>query len=82
MNNSEVKWLILDSADGERTLKQHAFIPKGINLHGDVYIANISACGKIVAYDQDEKPEKFIHLDAEPLYKDKACGTCRKLLNI
>lgn len=80
-NILKVKWVTLDSGDGERTLKQHGFIPKSVlrrRTH-ERYHGNISLCGKIYAGNQNEESEDHADLVGEVLSKDKACKKCLKV---
>jgi len=65
--NREIKWVTLDSYDGTRTLKQHAFASKGFSL-----------CGKIRAIDQDEDTIALEELISEEK-NENACKMCVKI---
>ena len=72
-------WKTLDSWDGERTGKQHAFIGK-ISRGGNN--RNISLCGKYCQINEDEKPELFEKVEAEGseiVNKEKACKLCLRV---
>lgn len=72
-----VKWLTLDSMDGERSIKQHAFIAKIKTApYSCDYSGNISLCGKIVATREGPEELAIEEIDSEPLDESNVCKTC------
>lgn len=74
------KWYTADSFDGERTLKQHYYIPamRG-KFYEDSYLGNRTAClikGGIV-----NENEKFINID-EIIEEESGQNSCKKCLKI
>jgi len=72
-------WKTLDSWDGERNGKQHAYIGK-ISRGGNN--RNISLCGKYTQIGEDGKSEMFnkvIEDGGEILNKEKACKLCLRV---
>ena len=72
-------WITLDSFDGERSLKQHCFIPtmsKGGNER------NKSLCGNVIAGNDEGKSAIFetLYERDEPI-KGNACKACLRLFN-
>ena len=78
----KIVWSTLDSADGERTLKQHAYIEAERNPswnHAKKYMGNIQLCNhKGGAHDGD----KFLSLeeiDSEIIDINNCCKKCLKI---
>ena len=76
----KIKWLTLDSGDGERTLKQHGFIlfPHIPRFSGEMFNGNRSLCGRIKVMDENEDFVEFSLLEEEPLNREKVCKKCLK----
>ena len=72
-------WITLDSFDGERSLKQHCFIPK-ISRGGNY--RNKSLCGNVIAGNDEGKAALFHTLIKrdEPI-DDNVCKSCLRLFN-
>ena len=72
----------LESREGERKLKQHAFVPKyDSNLR---CVRNISLCGMIFAVDEWNKAKFFTEMlreGSEKLDKENICKRCLLLIN-
>jgi hypothetical protein len=78
MDSTQIKWMALDSADGQRSLRTHGFIPKvrKRKYTGEEYIGNISLCGKVVVGNEDEQIEVFENIDNEGYLNKNVCHTC------
>lgn len=75
-----VKWLTLDSMDGERSIKQHAFVhrTKTEFYTGIDYSGNTSLCGKIVATKEGPEELTIEEIESEPLDENNVCKICLK----
>lgn len=75
----DIKWHTPDSADGERTLKQHAFISaKRGHWYSEKYDGNKSLCSKSGVHDGDV----YVSIDKveeEPFNPKTACSRCFKI---
>jgi len=70
-------WKTLESGDGERTLKQHAFIPKYNGRYNDY--RNISLCGKIREgndWGMSRLISEMWDEGSEIVNEEKACKRC------
>lgn len=74
----EILWITLESEKTEKSLKQHAYVPK-MSRGGNK--RNISLCGKYKQIADDEKPELFNNMVGEKLYLPNVCKTCLKKFN-
>lgn len=75
-----VKWATLDSCDGERTLKQHAFKPaiRRVPWTNEEYSGNQALCEKRAGVmNEKEEFEPFDKIEGEPM-SDNCCKRCRK----
>ena len=74
-----VKWLTLDSMDGDRSIKQHAFTGKTkTDFYTGKYEGNISLCGKIVATKEGPEELTIGEIESEPLNENNVCKICLK----
>lgn len=78
LEKTKIVWATLDSSDGERSLKQHAYkeYPRG-KWYEEQYSGNKTLCGKGGAHDGD----KFVNIDdieSEEMKSD-CCQNCLKL---
>ncbi len=79
VSNFTVVWKTLDSMDGERTLKQHAFIPdKRGAFYEDKYDGNKALCSKSGIHDGD----KFVNIENELSEDIDEVSYCKKCLKI
>jgi hypothetical protein len=78
----ENKWVTLENESGTASLKQHCFIPYEATSRytGELYVGNISLCGKVWAGNGDEEIEMFYLLDGETQHP-AACKRCLKVYN-
>lgn len=76
---TEIKWVTLDNANGEKSLKQHAFIAKvkKDKWTREDYLGNISLCKRVYAsgWRDEERAQDFNELDNEPV-SNNACKIC------
>ncbi len=79
VSNCTVVWQTLDGMDGERTLKQHAFIPaqRGA-FYEDKYNGNKALCSKSGIHDGD----KFVNIENEYSEEINEGSCCKKCLKI
>lgn len=86
----KIKWASVDSYDGTRTSKLHAFKAKLVRDYirviglgkipdGDSYEGTISLCGLIRPIDENEKRMSLDAMHEEPFIQDQACKICVKL---
>jgi len=64
---TEIKWRTLDNLEATNTLKQHGFISDGDG--------NISLCGKIIHYNEEEMHACIDEIIDEGM-RDKCCKLC------
>jgi hypothetical protein len=77
-----MKWLTLKSINGEKSIKQHAFIAKTKNnYYTGEYSGNISLCGKVVA-SEDGEEISYNKIVSETINKNNACKRCLKYKSI
>ncbi|MGE8528493.1 hypothetical protein [Chryseobacterium rhizosphaerae] len=80
MENRKIVWSTVESMDGERTLKQHAYIETNRGaFYEQKYSGNKALCNKGGVSDGD----KFVHIndiDTEEI-KDNCCKKCLKIYN-
>lgn len=76
-----IKYVTLDSEDGERSLKQHAFRPvvSEMNFTGELYVGNESLCTGIYAGNESENVEGWEQLENEPV-SPKLCKICQRVI--
>lgn len=77
----DVKWATLDTSDGSRSIKQHAFVAKKrrLAITLEEFVGNKSLCGKITVSNEDENPEEFSKIIGEPM-KEDCCQICKGVL--
>ena len=77
----EVKFLTLDSADGERTFKQHAYkaYQRKKYYENEPYKGNKQLCNKGGVYNEFDRYEDFDELYSEIVDVDNCCKTCLKI---
>lgn len=84
-----IKWVSLDTIDGEGSLKQHCFKSRIAKEKwtGEPYEGNVSLCGNVTvaSFEREEEQEAFSKLEAE-LHHSDSCKSCSraaaKILNI
>lgn len=78
---SEVKWMALDSVDGERSLRTHGFIPKvrKRKYTDEEYVGNVSLCGRVVCGNENEEIEAFENIVNEGYLLKTVCKKCLSL---
>lgn len=78
--SKNVKWVTLDNATGESTLRQHGFKPKTrrSRFSNGEYLSNVSLCGKIVVGNEDEEIEHWELIVGE-IKSDSCCKTCDRI---
>jgi hypothetical protein len=78
-----VKWFSPDSADGERSLKQHAFIAytrKRAWTHEE-YEGNRAVCNrKAGIMNENEEFDPIDKIEGEELKEDR-CAVCKEILS-
>lgn len=74
-----MKRVTLDNSTATATLKQHIYISKERKRRytGEVYIGNISLCGKFGAANENEEYENLDVLQGEAK-SNNFCKTCEK----
>ena len=79
--SKNIKWFTPDSEDGERTLKQHAFIHKirKAKYTREEYNGNISLCGRIAISEDGERSCDWVAIEAEMHSPLKACKLCNSI---
>ena len=80
---SKIVWSTLDSADGERTLKQHAYIEAERNPswnHAKKYIGNKQLCNSKGGVHDGDKFVSINDIDYEEI-KDNCCKKCLNIFN-
>lgn len=75
-----IKWVTPESADGERTLKQHAFVHhvRSSPYIGEPYNGNRALCNKGGIMNEREEYEPIDKITSEDQVED-CCKICRKL---
>lgn len=79
------KWFTPTSADGQRTLKQHAFrSAKRLDWRTqESYIGNRALCSaRIQLTKEGPEPLTIEEIDGEPLDEENACKKCKKMRGI
>lgn len=83
--NQEIVFLTLDSFDGDRSIKQHAFKSKiyKTKWFEEEYEGNISLCGKIKAAMDEDKYSSIEELkdEQEELNENRCCKKCLEIYN-
>lgn len=81
VKEKQVKWMALDSADGERSLRTHGFIPivRKREYTDEEYIGNISLCGRVVCGNENEEIEDFANIENEGYLLKNVCKKCLSL---
>lgn len=77
----KIKWCTLDSYDGERTLKQHAFVSafRKRSITRETYEGNHALCNhRAGVMNENEEFEPFDKIDAE-VQKPDCCAVCARL---
>lgn len=77
----KVKWVTADSADGERTLKQHAVFAaiRDREWTREEYPGNRALCNHSAGItNENEEFEDFDKIDGEP-QKEKCCAVCARI---
>lgn len=76
----DVKWFTPESADGERTLKQHAFVHhiRSYPYIGVPYNGNKALCSKGGIMNECEEYYTIDKIESEA-QKDNCCKICRRL---
>ncbi len=83
-NRKDVKWVTLDSADGEHSIKQHAFVSKERKYPYTLepYPGNTSLCNQIRASDPNTGDTDSSWKDLENEFiKESCCKNCLKVYN-
>lgn len=79
--NLIIKWMTLVNSDGTATLRQHGFIENGFRnrrYSNELYLSNISLCGKVWVGNGNEENEDFAKLTDAEIMKDSACKICQR----
>lgn len=79
----KIKWVTLDTMDGERSLKQHAFKHRDAKVPwtAEPYEGNVSLCGNVHASSpyNEELQEAFSKLNGESVDTSNICKSCLRL---
>lgn len=83
ITTDSIKWFAPDSEDGERSLRQHAFVHKVCKTAWirEEYNGNISLCKGGSLNDGEEKNTAFVDIEGEQFDESKACKKCLKIYN-
>lgn len=83
MKTDNHKWVTLDNETGDRTLKQHCFVPVYLKRKytGEEYTGNISLCGKSRVGNENAEIELFSNVDSEN-QSETCCKKCQKIFKL
>lgn len=82
-NITEAKFISVDSWDGERIIKQHAYAPtiRKTAWTREEYHGNRALCNsRVGVMNENEDFEDYEKLESEPI-KDTCCKKCLKIYN-
>lgn len=80
MKIEDVRWFTPESADGERTLKQHAFVHhvRRTPYINEPYNGNKALCSNGGIMNESEEYDTIEKIESEP-QSDDCCKICRRL---
>jgi hypothetical protein len=80
----KIKWFTPESEDGERTLKQHAYIShiKKVKYTDEKYEGNKAICNRSFISDDGEKAIAFNNIETENFNPSKACKRCLQIIGM